>query len=337
MEYRRGGSLFSLAFRKREDGAELYRVLSGSGIRPEKLRISTAGDELWLEAEGRPTLVAGHYMNLCGEEPGLPLSWMFRFGRGVPGRRAGRAAGGRGVPGGCGVSGGRGGPGACGVSGGRGGPGACGNLDACEVPGVCGEAGEEDVCCAVLYSGNTGEPDRVELTGAGFFKEVAAYNVGRGCGLKLTAGCRRLGEYAAFVDQVKAGIGLGLGPEKAVSLAAARGRKDHILEDLLEEKGREVRDLILMEYEAETSLVREKKLSYAAGMTAGMLRGEANGMAGLLAEILRGFGPLPPWLEETVAAETCCGTLKKWGLAASRSVSLEEFLIRSGLEKRRPE
>lgn len=325
MEYRRGGSLFSLAFRKREDGAELYRVLSGSGIRPEKLRISTAGDELWLEAEGRPTLVAGHYMNLCGEEPGLPLSWMFRFGRGGPGRRAGRAAGGRGS------SGGRGVPGTCGSS------DAYGAAGACEVPGVCGEAGEEDVRCAVLYSGNTGEPDRVELTGAGFFKEVAAYNVGRGCGLKLTAGCRRLGEYAAFVDQVKAGIGLGLGPEKAVSLAAARGRKDHILEDLLEEKGREVRDLILMEYEAETSLVREKKLSYAAGMTAGMLRGEANGMAGLLAEILRGFGPLPPWLEETVAAETCCGTLKKWGLAASCSVSLEEFLIRSGLEKRRPE
>lgn len=289
MEYgQHGESLFSLAFYRRKEAAELYLAVSGEKeLRTETLRIASAGDGLWLEAEGRPTVVAAHYMNLLGESLSLPWSWMLPAGHF---------------------------PAAC--------PQNSGGISAPKIRRV------------VFYSGGSQDPDETVLDLYGEEKQpaVLAVNIGGGSGSRLLEESRRLQEYGCFVDEVKNGLRQGLGPERAVKRAAAWGTEHHMLKDLLEERGCEVRDLILRQYEAESSVVREKKLSYAAGMTAGMLRGEAEGMARLLLGILEGFGPVPSWLEETLSQERNCRRLQDWGIAASRSGCLEEFLRRAALD-----
>ena len=294
MEYgRRGESLFSLAFRKREYGESLYRALKGGDCRREKLRVCAAGEELWMEPEEGGTMVAGHHMNLCGREPGLPLGWLLGLGwsagtRSGAGRR--RTAG---SP----------------------------EMD---------EGGR--IRCVGLYHGRAEDPDRAEVdlsSGAGV--SVTAVNIGGGRSRSLLEACPRLGEYGAFVEQVKSGLELGLGPERAAKRASRWARENHVLGDLLELGENDVRDRILREYEGELAVVREKQLSYAAGMTDGLLQGEVSGMARLLLGILSRFGPVPLWLEKTVAGERDCGRLQQWGTAASRSTTLEEFLRLSGL------
>ena len=178
-----------------------------------------------------------------------------------------------------------------------------------------------------LYHGRAEDPDRAEVdlsSGAGV--SVTAVNIGGGRSRSLLEACPRLGEYGAFVEQVKSGLELGLGPERAAKRASRWARENHVLGDLLELGENDVRDRILREYEGELAVVREKQLSYAAGMTDGLLQGEVSGMARLLLGILSRFGPVPLWLEKTVAGERDCGRLQQWGTAASRSTTLEEFL-----------
>ena len=181
---------------------------------------------------------------------------------------------------------------------------------------------------ALLYSGSALEPERRDISPSGL--EAAVFNIGEGRNAGLLAGCRKLREYARLIDRVKGELALDAYPVRAVKRAVGWALSAGVLEELLRSRGDEVREILLREYEAESSVVREKQLSYAAGMTEGMARGEIGGIRGLLTDLLARLGPLPAWAEGRIAGERDCERLRTWTLAAARSDSLREFLEKTG-------
>ena len=129
---------------------------------------------------------------------------------------------------------------------------------------------------------------------------------------------------------MKGELALDAYPVRAVKRAVGWALSAGVLEELLRSRGDEVREILLREYEAESSVVREKQLSYAAGVTEGMARGEIGGIRGLLTDLLARLGPLPAWAEGRIAGERDCERLRAWTLAAARSDSLREFLEKTG-------
>ena len=181
---------------------------------------------------------------------------------------------------------------------------------------------------ALLYSGSAPEPERRDILPSGL--EAAVFNIGEGRNAGLLAGCRKLREYARLIDRVKGELALDAYPVRAVKRAVGWALTAGVLEELLRSRGDEVREILLREYEAESSVVREKQLSYAAGVTEGMARGEMGGIRGLLTDLLARLGPLPAWAEGRIAGERDCERLRTWTLAAARSDSLREFLEKTG-------
>lgn len=181
---------------------------------------------------------------------------------------------------------------------------------------------------ALLYSGSAPEPERRDILPSGL--EAAVFNIGEGRNAGLLAGCRKLREYARLIDRVKVELALDAYPVRAVKRAVGWALTAGVLEELLRSRGDEVREILLREYEAESSVVREKQLSYAAGVTEGMARGEIGGIRGLLTDLLARLGPLPAWAEGRIAGERDCERLRTWTLAAARSDSLREFLEKTG-------
>ena len=181
---------------------------------------------------------------------------------------------------------------------------------------------------ALLYSGSAPEPERRDILPSGL--EAAVFNIGEGRNAGLLAGCRKLREYARLIDRVKGELALDAYPVRAVKRAVGWALSAGVLEELLRSRGDEVREILLREYEAESSVVREKQLSYAAGVTEGMARGEMGGIRGLLTDLLARLGPLPAWAEGRIAGERDCERLRAWTLAAARSDSLREFLEKTG-------
>lgn len=181
---------------------------------------------------------------------------------------------------------------------------------------------------ALLYSGSAPEPERRDISPSGL--EAAVFNIGEGRNAGLLAGCRKLREYARLIDRVKGELALDAYPVRAVKRAVGWALTAGVLEELLRSRGDEVREILLREYEAESSVVREKQLSYAAGVTEGMARGEIGGIRGLLTDLLARLGPLPAWAEGRIAGERDCERLRTWTLAAARSDSLREFLEKTG-------
>lgn len=181
---------------------------------------------------------------------------------------------------------------------------------------------------ALLYSGSAPEPERRDILPSGL--EAAVFNIGEGRNAGLLAGCRKLREYARLIDRVKGELALDAYPVRAVKRAVGWALTAGVLEELLRSRGDEVREILLREYEAESSVVREKQLSYAAGVTEGMARGEMGGIRGLLTDLLARLGPLPAWAEGRIAGERDCERLRAWALAAARSDSLREFLEKTG-------
>ena len=326
MDYgRRGDSLFALAFRKKEDTEELYRALcaaweagresgnfevrgdfGGSAAFGRSPAFEARGDfggssprrEVTAASAGEElwletdgeALVVTAWANLCALPSGPPTGKLLDL-----------AAGTGGFP---------------------------GNL------------GGRRCRRALLYSGSALEPERRDISLSALEPErrgispsgleAAVFNIGEGRNAGLLAGCRKLREYARLIDRVKGELALDAYPVRAVKRAVGWALTAGVLEELLRSRGDEVREILLREYEAESSVVREKQLSYAAGMTEGMARGEMGGIRGLLTDLLARLGPLPAWAEGRIAGERDCERLRTWTLAAARSDSLREFLEKTG-------
>ena len=314
MDYgRRGDSLFALAFRKKEDTEELYRALCAAWeAGRESGNFEARGDFGGSAAFGRSPAFEARG-DFGGSSPRREVTaasageelWLETDGEAlVVTAWANLCA----LPSG---------------------PPAGKLLDlAAGTGGFPGNLGGRRCRRALLYSGSAPEPERRDILPSGL--EAAVFNIGEGRNAGLLAGCRKLREYARLIDRVKGELALDAYPVRAVKRAVGWALTAGVLEELLRSRGDEVREILLREYEAESSVVREKQLSYAAGVTEGMARGEMGGIRGLLTDLLARLGPLPAWAEGRIAGERDCERLRTWTLAAARSDSLREFLEKTG-------
>ena len=314
MDYgRRGDSLFALAFRKKEDTEELYRALCAAWeAGRESGNFEARGDFGGSAAFGRSPAFEARG-DFGGSSPRREVTaasageelWLETDGEAlVVTAWANLCA----LPSG---------------------PPAGKLLDlAAGTGGFPGNLGGRRCRRALLYSGSAPEPERRDILPSGL--EAAVFNIGEGRNAGLLAGCRKLREYARLIDRVKGELALDAYPVRAVKRAVGWALTAGVLEELLRSRGDEVREILLREYEAESSVVREKQLSYAAGVTEGMARGEIGGIRGLLTDLLARLGPLPAWAEGRIAGERDCERLRTWTLAAARSDSLREFLEKTG-------
>lgn len=314
MDYgRRGDSLFALAFRKKEDTEELYRALCAAWeAGRESGNFEVRGDFGGSAAFGRSPAFEARG-DFGGSSPRREVTaasageelWLETDGEAlVVTAWANLCA----LPSG---------------------PPAGKLLDlAAGTGGFPGNLGGRRCRRALLYSGSAPEPERRDILPSGL--EAAVFNIGEGRNAGLLAGCRKLREYARLIDRVKRELALDAYPVRAVKRAVGWALTAGVLEELLRSRGDEVREILLREYEAESSVVREKQLSYAAGVTEGMARGEIGGIRGLLTDLLARLGPLPAWAEGRIAGERDCERLRTWTLAAARSDSLREFLEKTG-------
>ncbi len=181
-------------------------------------------------------------------------------------------------------------------------------------------------------------------------------NINYGRNQEMMARCRLLGEYAWLVNRIRKYCTGGLTLEAAVEKAVDDGIGEGILADILTKHRAEVTEMILEEYDEEFHIRCEKKLSYsegekagyasgekagyangekagyANGEKAGYANGEKAGVAGGICDMLDDRCTLPDAWRERILAEDDLATLKAWLKIAGRAESLDEFLVKAGLE-----
>ena len=130
----------------------------------------------------------------------------------------------------------------------------------------------------VFYNGTRKEPDQKVLRLSDLFEQSAAdkrpclecetlvLNINYGHNRELMEKCRRLKEYAIFVDMVRKNLGKGAPLEAAVTQAADTCIDQGILEDLLKKQKAEVVRMALENYDLEKYEKAIKKESYEEGV-----------------------------------------------------------------------
>ena len=134
----------------------------------------------------------------------------------------------------------------------------------------------------VFYNGKKKEPDWVELKLSDAFSdqetgnmepciEVKAFmvNINLGHNKELMERCRKLKEYAYFVEAVRAETDAGAPLEEAAETALNRCLKEGILTDILSANRREIINMILEEYDEQRHIENEKNISWKEGQKYG--------------------------------------------------------------------
>ena len=134
----------------------------------------------------------------------------------------------------------------------------------------------------VFYNGTRKEPDRKVLRLSDLFEQSATdkrpclecetlvLNINYGHNRELMEKCRRLKEYAIFVDMVRKNLAKGAPLEEAVTQAADTCIDQGILEDLLKKQKAEVVRMALENYDLEKYEKAIKKESYEEGVEHGI-------------------------------------------------------------------
>lgn len=150
---------------------------------------------------------------------------------------------------------------------------------------------------------------------------AAMLNINLGKNRELMRQCRRLEEYATFVEIVRAHLDTGLELEAAVRKTMEVCLQKGILSDVLEEHTEEVVEMFLTDYDFEEHMKMEREENYAYG------KAEA------ICDILEDICVLPDRWRKRIIAEDNPDTLKTWLKIARRAGNLDEFLEKSGLRK----
>ena len=96
---------------------------------------------------------------------------------------------------------------------------------------------------------------------------VVMLNINWGHNRELMEKCKKLGEYAQFIDQIRRNLATGLDREAAVSAAVESCIESGILKDLLIQHKAEVMDMLLTEYNEEL----DRKELFEQGRDEGIL------------------------------------------------------------------
>ena len=143
----------------------------------------------------------------------------------------------------------------------------------------------------VFYNGMKEEPDRVELRLSDAFLcqnpeengclecRATMININYGHNEELMDRCKRLKDYAVFVNRIRENERRGMALNEAVELAVNSCINEGILADILKKNRAEVCNLILYEYDEQKQLAIAREGAKKAGREEGREEGRKQGIA----------------------------------------------------------
>ena len=143
----------------------------------------------------------------------------------------------------------------------------------------------------VFYNGMKEEPDRVELRLSDAFLcqnpeengclecRATMININYGHNEELMDRCKRLKDYAVFVNRIRENERRGMALNEAVELAVNSCINEGILADILKKNRAEVCNLILYEYDEQKQLAIAREGAKKAGREEGREEGREQGIA----------------------------------------------------------
>lgn len=175
----------------------------------------------------------------------------------------------------------------------------------------------------IFYNGKDEEPDMQELRLSDAFEcsentpqktpalECIAtmLNINYGHNLKLLNKCKRLHDYAYFVNEVNQNLNVGYPYEESIKLAMEHCEENDILKDILGKQRSEVFSLLLNEFDVKI---------YERGI-------RAEGKAEYIIELLEDVGEVPDSLRYLIMSQTDFTVLSRWHKLAARTTSIEAF------------
>lgn len=190
----------------------------------------------------------------------------------------------------------------------------------------------------VFYNGTAQLPDRMvlKLSESYYLPEGLAaepslecsalmLNINLGHNRELMDNCRKLWEYAVFVERIRERLATGEQLEEAVKQAVDICMKEGVLADILRTQRAEVEELMWAEFNEERFLAKEKEYSWEDGNKAGKVKGRVMGRAESILEILEELGTVPEELRRRLLEETDLQRLKNWLKEAIKAASIEDF------------
>ena len=238
--------LFRLVFQKKEDLLSLYNAVNGSNYRdPDELEINTLDNVLYLSMKNDLAFLISGTMNLYEHQstfnPNMPIRGLLYFSK---------------------------------------------------LYEKYITANEIDIYTSTLkklpfpqYNGTDKEPDRLPLKLSDSFYMPAApktpclecialmLNINYGHNKVLMEKCRRLKEYAIFVDTVRRELADGIPLEQCLSAAVDSCIEKNILKDVLIQQKAEVIQMILETYDKELHDKTLRREGYEDGYNKGMTDG----------------------------------------------------------------
>ncbi|MFR8338912.1 MAG: hypothetical protein ACLVAW_20840 [Eisenbergiella massiliensis] len=186
----------------------------------------------------------------------------------------------------------------------------------------------------VFYNGTAQLPDRMvlKLSESYYLPEGLAaepslecsalmLNINLGHNRELMDNCRKLWEYAVFVERIRERLAAGEQLEEAVKQAVDICMKEGVLADILRTQRAEVEELMWAEFNEERFIALEKEYSWEDGNKAGKVKGRAESIL----EILEELGTVPEELRRRLLEETDLQRLKNWLKEAIKAASIEDF------------
>ena len=190
---------------------------------------------------------------------------------------------------------------------------------------------------------------------------VRLVNINPGASPELMERCRTLREYSEFVARIRKHIDEEASVREAVEQAVSECIREGILAEFLRSQRSEVVAMSIFEYDHEVEMKKltdelretiraeehERALAEARaearaevqaeakaeGREEGRAEGQAEAKTHFLLLVLKLRGAVPEWLEERILGETDPELLEDWMKAAADSVSVENFLERTGLKE----
>lgn len=147
----------------------------------------------------------------------------------------------------------------------------------------------------VFYNGRQEQPDEVELKLSDAFLpllkdgeqpvlecRVRMLNINMGHNMELMRSCRRLWEYAAFVETVNTNLDNGYSLDQAVNTAMDTCIRQDILKDILTQSRSEVLLMFLTEYNEKLHMEQTFEEGREAGLEQGLKQGQKLGQEQIL-------------------------------------------------------
>lgn len=187
----------------------------------------------------------------------------------------------------------------------------------------------------IFYNGRDDEPDRKELRLSDAFGKkdsrtepalecvAVMLNINYGHNKELMDKCKRLHDYAYFVNEVNRNTDRGYPCKKAIELAMEHCEKNDILADILSKQRGEVLNLLLNEFDVKSyeNWIRSESREE------GILLGKASDIIELLEEV----GEVPDSLKALIMEQREIEVLRKWHKSAAKAQSIEDFERAVGL------